>query len=93
MANGVYTIHIGPDQIVADLSVAFERTANAAEIERAVERIEAAIRREHPEVLMLFVKPQAHETWRARLAGIEAASSPTLRASAIRRRALWRKLG
>jgi cation diffusion facilitator family transporter len=93
MANGVYTIHIGPDQIVADLSVAFERTADATEIERAVERIEAAIRREHPEVLMLFVKPQAHETWRARLAGIEAASSPALRASAIRRRGLWRKLG
>jgi cation diffusion facilitator family transporter len=92
VANGVYTVHIGPDQIVADLSVAFERTADAAEIERAVERIEAAIRAEHPEVLMLFVKPQAHETWRARLAGIEATSSPELRASAIRRRALWRTL-
>ena len=92
VANGVYTVHIGPDQIVADLSVAFERTADAAEIERAVERIEAAIRTEHPEVLMLFVKPQAHETWQARLAGIQAASSPELRASATRRRAVWRKL-
>src|SRR6185369_3089698 len=55
-ANGVYTVHLGPDQIVAELSVEFERTADAAEIERAVERIEAAIRREHPEVSMLFVK-------------------------------------
>jgi len=91
-ANGVYTVHIGPEQIVAELSVAFERDADAAEIERSVERIEAAIRAEHPEVLMLFVKPQAQQTWQARLAGIEAASSPELRASASRRRALWRRL-
>jgi divalent metal cation (Fe/Co/Zn/Cd) transporter len=91
-ANGVYTVHIGPDQIVAELSVAFERTADAAEIERAVERIEAAIRAEHPEVIMLYVKPQSHAVWQARLARIEAASSPALRASAGRRRALRDKL-
>lgn len=92
-ANGVYTVHIGPSQIVADLSLAFERSADADEIERAVQRIEAAIRAEHPEVLMLFVKPQSHATWDARLARIEAQSSPELRASATRRRALWRRPG
>jgi cation diffusion facilitator family transporter len=92
-ANGVYTVHIGPDQIVADLSLAFERAADADEIERAVQRIEAAIRAEHPEVLMLFVKPQSQATWNARLSRIEAQSSPELRASATRRRALWRKPG
>jgi cation diffusion facilitator family transporter len=91
VANGVYTVHIGPEQIVAELSVAFERTANAAEIEQSVERIEAAIRVDHPEVVMLFVKPQTHDTWRARLAQVEATSSPDLRAAATRRRALWRK--
>src|SRR4030095_11784714 len=42
MANGVYTVHLGPDQIVAELSVEFEREVDAAEIERSVERIEAA---------------------------------------------------
>jgi cation diffusion facilitator family transporter len=93
VANGVYTVHIGPDQIVAELSVAFERSADAAEIERSVERIEAAIRTDYPEIVMLFVKPQAHETWRAWLARIEAASSPELRASGSRRRAVWRKPG
>jgi cation diffusion facilitator family transporter len=91
VANGVYTVHIGPDQIVAELSVAFARSADAAEIERAVERIEAAIRADYPEIIMLFVKPQSHETWRARLTRIEAASSPALRASGNRRRAVWRK--
>jgi hypothetical protein len=40
---------------------------------------------------MLFVKPQAHETWRARLARVEAASSPELRASAKRRGAIREK--
>jgi len=89
-ANGVYTVHIGPDQIVAELSVAFERNADAAEIERSVERIEAASRADHPEIIMLFVKPQTHATWSARLARIEAASSSELRASATRRRARWR---
>ena len=93
MANGVYTVHIGPEQIVAELSVAFERSADAAEIERSVERIEAAIRADHPEIILLFVKPQSHETWRARLTRIEAASSPELRASGSRRRAVWRKPG
>jgi cation diffusion facilitator family transporter len=91
MANGVYTVHIGPDQIVAELSLAFEPSVDAAEIERAVERIEAAVHAIHPEVQMLFVKPQSHATWRRRLTRIEAASSPALRASANRRRALWRK--
>jgi cation diffusion facilitator family transporter len=91
MANGVYTVHIGPEQIVAELSVAFERTADAAEIEHSVERIETAIRADHPEIVMLFVKPQTHETWKARLARIEAASSPELRARNTRRRAVWRK--
>jgi cation diffusion facilitator family transporter len=93
MANGVYTVHIGPEQIVAELSVAFERSADAAEIERSVERIEAAIRTDHPEIVMLFVKPQTHDTWKARLAPIEAASSPALRARSTRRRAVWRKPG
>ena len=93
MANGVYTVHLGPEQIVAELSVEFERTADAAEIEAAVERIEAAIRADQPEVSMLFVKPQAHSLWRARLARIEEASSPELRASASRRRAVRDKIG
>jgi cation diffusion facilitator family transporter len=92
MANGVFTVHLGPDQIVAELSVAFERSADAAEIERAVARIEAAICAEHPEVQILFVKPQSHARWRAWLARIEAASSPEIRASAGRRRAVRDKL-
>ena len=91
MANGVYTVHLGPEQIVAELSVEFASSADAGEIERSVERIEAAIRKENPEVQMLFVKPQSHATWRARLARIEATSSPEVRASATRRRAHWRK--
>ena len=91
IANGVYTVHIGPEQIVAELSVCFQRSADAAEIERSVERIEAAIRCDYPEIVMLFIKPQTHEVWLAHLAKVEAASSPALRASGSRRRAVWRK--
>jgi len=42
--NGVYTVHMGPDQVVAELSLEFEDVATAPEIEAAVESIEKQIR-------------------------------------------------
>jgi len=74
--NGVYTVHMGPDQVVAELSLEFEDVATAPEIEAAVESIEKQIRAEYPEVKMLFVKPQPHRTWLARLRQIEQNSAP-----------------
>lgn len=66
--NGVLTVHLGPDQIVAALSVEFEDRMTAPEIEACVERIEERLRKEKPEVTTLFVKPQATGTWNARRA-------------------------
>jgi cation diffusion facilitator family transporter len=65
-ANGVVTVHLGPDQIVAALSVEFEDAMTAPEIEACVERIEARLRRERPEITRLFVKPQSRGRWLAR---------------------------
>jgi len=90
--NGVYTVHIGPDQIVAELSLEFEDAATAPEIEAAVESIEKQIQAEHPEVKMLFVKPQSHRTWLARLRQIEKNSIPAVRKKAERRRAVRDKV-
>ena len=45
------------------LSVHFTPTMKAAEVEKAIERIEANIRGEHPEVMMLVVKPQTREQY------------------------------
>jgi divalent metal cation (Fe/Co/Zn/Cd) transporter len=62
-ANGVITTQLGPDQVIASLSVEFADHLSSDEIERCVTRLESAIQKDHPEVTTLFVKPQAHGTW------------------------------
>ncbi len=70
-ANGVLTMQMGPNQVVAALSAEFEDTRSTPDIEACVGRIEAAAKRQHPEITALFVKPQTPETWRARRTQIE----------------------
>lgn len=65
-ANGVLTVQMGPQQVVAALSAEFEDRLTTPEIETCVNRIEAAIKATHPEITTLFVKPQTPETWKAR---------------------------
>ncbi len=69
-ANGVITVHLGPDQVVAALSVEFEDAAKAPEIEACVIRLEAEVRSTVPEVVALFVKPQTSATWQERRAAL-----------------------
>jgi len=59
-------VHLGPQQVVAALSAEFEDRLTTPEIEACVNRIEAAIKTAHPEITILFVKPQTPETWKAR---------------------------
>lgn len=87
-ANGVITVHLGPEQVVAELSLEFKSEARAGEIEESVERIEAAIRAEYREIAALFVKPQSAEEWRRRHRRIEAASDEGLRERSARRRGI-----
>jgi cation diffusion facilitator family transporter len=65
-ANGVFTVQVGPSQIVASLSIEFQESLTTLQIERCVDRIEAAIKQAHPDVVLLFVKPQNARTWRSR---------------------------
>jgi divalent metal cation (Fe/Co/Zn/Cd) transporter len=62
-ANAVLTVHLGPREIVAGVSIAFEDDMTAPEIEACVERIEARLKAEVPEVTALFVKPQTTPRW------------------------------
>lgn len=71
-ANGVLTVHMGPKQIVAGLSVEFEDHVLAPEIEACVQRIEAALKKVNPDIVTLFVKPQTSGTWDTRRKIIEA---------------------
>jgi divalent metal cation (Fe/Co/Zn/Cd) transporter len=61
------TVQLAPKQIVAALSVQFADDIRASEIEALVQDLEQRIRREHPGVLGLFVKPQTVESYRERV--------------------------
>jgi len=66
-ANGVITMQMGPNEVFAALSAEFEDHLDTTRLEHCVNRIEAAIKQAHPEVIVLFVKPQTAETWRQRI--------------------------
>jgi cation diffusion facilitator family transporter len=57
-SNGLFTVHIGPRQVVAALSVDFTDTLSAREVETIVATLEDRVRKAHPEVVSLLVKPQ-----------------------------------
>jgi cation diffusion facilitator family transporter len=60
-SNGLFTVHIGPRQVVAALSVDFTDTLSAREVERIIAVLEERVRKAHPEVVSVLVKPQKPE--------------------------------
>jgi cation diffusion facilitator family transporter len=78
-ANGVLTVQMGPDEVVAALSAEFIDPLDTTQIEACVNRIEAAIKAAHPEISTLFVKPQTQQVWRARTSPSETSGSSPLR--------------
>ncbi|PBC08361.1 cation diffusion facilitator family transporter [Mesorhizobium sp. WSM3859] len=73
-ANGILSVHVGPEEIVAGLSIEFEDHLTAPEIEACVERLEARLKKEMPQISRLFVKPQATGTWERRRKAMAEAS-------------------
>lgn len=72
-ANGLMTVHLGPRQVVAALSAEFADELTTPDIEASVTRIEANVKAAHPEITLLFVKPQSAGTYRRRRNVIEEA--------------------
>ncbi|MBP0589576.1 cation diffusion facilitator family transporter [Paraburkholderia sp. LEh10] len=67
-ANGVFTVHLSPDQVLVALSVEFDDAMQTPQLERCVVELESRIRSAHPEVVILFVKPQTkhrYQEWKA----------------------------
>ncbi|GGE30295.1 cation transporter [Agaricicola taiwanensis] len=56
--NDVLAVHLGPSDIVAAISAEFRDDATTPAIERSVASIEAALRRDIPDVHSVFIKPQ-----------------------------------
>ena len=66
-ANGVLTSYLGPDELIAALSAEFRDDLHTADIEQAILRIEDAMRVKHPELRIIYVKPQTPEVWEDRI--------------------------
>ncbi len=66
-ANGMFSVQLGPEQVVVALSIEFGDELKATAVEDIVVSLERKVRAAHPEVVGLFVKPQDHtrfDAWR-----------------------------
>lgn len=52
------TMHFAPDDVLLTASLAFEESLTAPQMEEFVERIEATIRKGHPEFRRIFLEPR-----------------------------------
>jgi cation diffusion facilitator family transporter len=64
-ANGLLTVQLSPTEVVAALSVEFVDDKRADDIEQCVIAIETEVRKQHPSVAALFIKPQTNARYHA----------------------------
>jgi cation diffusion facilitator family transporter len=62
-ANGLFTVHVGPRQVVAGISVDFRDDLTARQVEDIVATMESRVRQAHPEIVSLMIKPQSAATF------------------------------
>ena len=56
--TGLFTVHLGPDQIVAAISADFAKDLSARDVTTILTTLEERVRKAHPEIVSLFIKPQ-----------------------------------
>ncbi len=71
-SSDALTMHLGPDEVLLNVNIEFRDGMKFENLETAVDRIEASIRKDHPEVSRIFIEV---ETLGGK--GKETASSPT----------------
>jgi cation diffusion facilitator family transporter len=64
-ANGVLTVQMSPSEVVAAVSIEFADDRRADDIETSVVAIENEVRKQHPDVAALFIKPQTQARYHA----------------------------
>jgi cation diffusion facilitator family transporter len=57
-AGAPLTMQLGPDEVLVNLGVQFRGGLGAEEIARTIDRLEEAIRREHPQVTRVFIEAE-----------------------------------
>ena len=53
------TMYLGPDEVLLNLAVDFKHQLSAAQVERAVQRLERALRVKHPDIVRVFIEARA----------------------------------
>jgi divalent metal cation (Fe/Co/Zn/Cd) transporter len=53
------TMHFGPQEVLLNLDIKFRGGLSAEEIEASVDRIEAEIRKRHPEIKRIFIEAES----------------------------------
>ena len=56
--NEVLTMHMGPDYILANISVDFNDNISADEIEKCVAEIDVKIKQQHPQIKRIFIEAE-----------------------------------
>ncbi len=59
--NNVLTIHLAPDQVLVTISLDFEDDLTTRKIAAAVTAVESRAKAAHPEIVSVFIRPQARE--------------------------------
>jgi len=67
--NEVLTMHMGPDYVLANLSLEFEDTLDAGTVEQRIRALTASIRTAHPEIRRVFIEAESREEVEARGTG------------------------
>lgn len=55
--EGILTSQLGPDQVIATIGVEFDDKLRTPDIERVIGHLETELRKEHPELFRVFVRP------------------------------------
>ena len=53
----ILTTHMAPDQVIASLDVEFDDSLTIPDVEQLIGRLESSLRRDHPELAQVFIRP------------------------------------
>ena len=56
--NEILTLHMGPDFILLNLSVDFDNTASAGDVEKSIARLDRDIKQAHPRIKRIFIEAE-----------------------------------
>jgi divalent metal cation (Fe/Co/Zn/Cd) transporter len=58
VTNEILTMHLGPQDVLVNLSVDFRDALSSAEVEAAISELETKIKRAYPEIRRVFIEAQ-----------------------------------